>query len=91
MVSGAVHVLCNFTHNTRWGDRVLKGGDMYESQQNFRRFAANRDVTELEHRIDRYPCPHIEIDSSEDWWVNVEKITTQFYESMAESEDDQSC
>ena len=62
----------------RWGDRVQIGGDMYESQQRFKRFAANRDVTELEQRVERYPCPFIEIDSTVDWRKNTAIIAERF-------------
>ncbi len=60
---------------TRWGDRVLEGGDMYESQQKFREFAANRNLAELEQRVAAYPCPVIEIDSTEDYHEVAANIT----------------
>lgn len=63
----------------RWGDRVLEGGDMYESQQKFRKFAANRDVAELEQRVSAYPCPIIEIDSTEDNHEVAASIAERFY------------
>ena len=63
----------------RWGDRVQIGGDMYESKLNFIKFAANRDVAELEQRADRYPCPVIEIDSTEDYRITAANIAERFY------------
>jgi 8-oxo-dGTP diphosphatase len=63
----------------RWGSRVLIGGDMYESQQNFYRFAASRDVAELERRADRYPCPVIETDGTEDYRKTAASIAGRFY------------
>ena len=63
----------------RWGDRVQIGGDMYESQQSFKRFAANRDTDELERQVERYPCPLIEIDSTEDYRKTAANITERFY------------
>ena len=63
----------------RWGNRVQIGGDMYESNQNFKRFAANRDAIELEQRVDRYPCPVIEIDSTEDYRKTASDIAERFY------------
>lgn len=62
----------------RWGDRVLEGGDMYESQQDFKSFAANRNVAEIEQRAEKYPCPVIEVDSTEDWRINTAKIAEQY-------------
>mgnify|MGYP000915209234 CR=1 FL=1 len=62
----------------RWGDRVLEGGDMYESQQNFRSFVANRDIAELEQRAEKYPCPVIELDSTDDMHINIAKIVEHY-------------
>ena len=63
----------------RWGERVLEGGDMYEPQQKFKRFAANRDVAELERRVEKYSCPVIEIDSTEDYRTTAANIAERFY------------
>jgi len=63
----------------RWGERVLEGGDMYESKQKFKRFAANRDVAELERRVEKYSCPVIEIDSTEDYRTTAANIAERFY------------
>jgi SAM-dependent methyltransferase/shikimate kinase len=48
----------------RWGDRVCRGGDMYESQKKFREFAAKRDVGLLERRALEYSCPVVYYDST---------------------------
>ena len=48
----------------RWGDRVSEGGDMYESQQKFREFAAKRDVDLFEQGALKYLCPVLRIDST---------------------------
>jgi len=69
---------------TRWGDRVLEGGDMYESQQKFREFAANRNIAELEQRAAAYPCPVIEIDSTEDYREVAANIADRFYTKPSE-------
>ena len=52
---------------------------MYESQQKFKSFAANRDVAELERRVEKYPCPVIEIDSTEDYRTTAANIAERFY------------
>lgn len=48
----------------RWGDRVLEGGDMYESQRKFREFAATRDVGLLEQAASLYLCPILRVDGT---------------------------
>jgi kanamycin kinase/aminoglycoside 3'-phosphotransferase-3 len=48
----------------RWGDRVCEGGDMYESQQKFRKFAATRDVSLLEQAVSLYLCPILRVDGT---------------------------
>jgi len=65
--------------NAHWGDRVQIGGDMYESNQIFKRFASNRNVAEFELQMKRYPCPAIEIDSTEDYRIIAANIAERFY------------
>lgn len=48
----------------RWGDRVRKGGDMYESQLEFRRFASSRDVALIEQQASAYACPILHVDGT---------------------------
>ena len=67
------------TYLTLQNDRVLESGDMYESQQSFRRFAENRDVSETENQAERYPCPIIETDSTEDYRITAANIAERFY------------
>jgi adenylate kinase family enzyme len=50
--------------HARWGDRVREGGDMYESQREFREFASTRDVARLEQSASEYPCPLLRVDST---------------------------
>jgi len=47
----------------RFGERVLPGGDMYESQQAFHAFAARRTEDMVNHSLDRLACPIIEMDA----------------------------
>ena len=63
----------------RWGDRVLEGGDMYESQRAFREFAENRDVAALEQRALVYPCPRIEIINTGDCGPTAQSVAAAFY------------
>jgi len=48
----------------RWGDRVLEGGVMYESQRKFREFAATRDAGLLEQAASLYLCPILRVDGT---------------------------
>ena len=61
----------------RWGDRVHKGGDMYELQKRFRKFAATRDVSLLEQSALRYSCPVLHIDGTQDIHDTIKLITQQ--------------
>jgi ubiquinone/menaquinone biosynthesis C-methylase UbiE len=60
----------------RWGDRVCKGGDMYESQKKFREFASTRDVGLLEQAASLYLCPILRIDSSKTPKENIDEVLT---------------
>jgi len=64
----------------RWGDRVRKGGDMYESQLKFREFAASRDISLIEQRASLYACPIIHNDGTEDPHTIAENMAKRFYE-----------
>jgi adenylate kinase family enzyme len=48
----------------RFGSRVLPGGDMYESQQHFRAFAASRSEATVDQSLARLSCPVVEINAS---------------------------
>jgi SAM-dependent methyltransferase len=60
----------------RWGDRVLEGGDMYESQKRFREYTAARDVASLERRAWRYSCPLFYSDGTKRPEEIVDEIST---------------
>ncbi len=60
--------------NERWGDRVRKGGDMYEQSQKFREFAASRDIAQLEQKASLYSCPILHIDGTKTPEESVIKI-----------------
>ncbi len=68
----------------RWGDRVREGGDMYESEQKFKEFAAARDVAEIERRASAYPCPRIHMDGTEDYHIAAKTIAERFYTKPGE-------
>lgn len=48
----------------RFGPRVLPGGDLYESQQAFRAFAAERTEETVDQTLHRLSCPVVEMDAA---------------------------
>ena len=61
------------------GERVLKGGDMYEQEQKFFSFAASRSLLKIEQWAQTLTCPVIRIDGTVDWHINAANIAEQFY------------
>ena len=49
------------------GERVLPGGDMYASNQDFLAFAKARDLTKIDRWAQSLSCPVIRIDGALDW------------------------
>jgi len=56
------------------GERVLKGGDMYESNTAFISFAASRPLEKIEQWAETLDCPVIRIDGTKDWRINAAVI-----------------
>lgn len=48
----------------RFGDRVMAGGDLYESQQRFRQFVANRSEEPVRAALKGLCCPVLELDAA---------------------------
>ena len=48
----------------RFGERVLPSGDLYESEENFFAFAANRTPEKIENWLQKCTCPVLRIDST---------------------------
>lgn len=48
----------------RFGERVLPGGDLYESEENFFAFAAKRTPEKIENWLPKCTCPVLRIDST---------------------------
>jgi thymidylate kinase len=63
----------------RWGNRVCEGGDMYESQKEFREFAATRDIGLLEKRALEYSCPILRVDGTQNLHETIKLITQRYY------------
>ena len=58
----------------RFGKRVLEGGDMYESQQEFHAFVATRSHEDVKKQANTLKCPVLEIDATLPIDMIVEKV-----------------
>jgi uridine kinase len=58
----------------RFGDRVRKGGDMYEQQLEFHDFVATRSLSGIDRWAETLSCPVIHVDGTTDWRVNAADI-----------------
>ena len=65
----------------RFGERVLPGGDMFESQAQFRDYAAKRDPACAEESAKRLSCPVIFIDGT----LSPDRILIKMLEYLAEA------
>lgn len=54
----------NHRELTRFGNRVLEGGDMYESQKRFHDMVASRSAEDIKKQAYSLNCPVLEIDST---------------------------
>ena len=57
----------------RFGERVLEGGDMYESQKKFHDFVASRSEQDVREKASILKCPVLELDAT----LKVEEIVEQ--------------
>lgn len=64
----------------RHGERVLKGGDMYESRLKFIDFAVSRDLSKIDKWAETLVCPVIRIDGTIDWRETAANIAEHFYD-----------
>ena len=67
----------------RYGERVLEGGDMYESRLDFIEFVANRPLSRIDDWAKTLACPVIRFDGTEDWRANAVKIAERYRDIMA--------
>ena len=66
----------------RFGDRALPGGDLYESQQRFRAFAAARTEEVVDQSLSRLSCPVVEMDAMLSPERIVEKIVQAYSKAI---------
>ena len=64
----------------RFGDRVRKGGDMYEQQQKFHDFVISRPLSKIDQWAQTLTCPVICIDGTKDLHTNTMTVVERFYE-----------
>ncbi|OMF89492.1 AAA family ATPase [Paenibacillus sp. FSL R7-0337] len=62
------------------GERIRKGGDMYEQHLKFTDFVASRSLSRIEQWAETLTCPVIHIDGAIDWHTNATNIAKRFYE-----------
>jgi adenylate kinase family enzyme len=62
----------------RHGERVLKGGDMYEQEQKFFDFVTNRPLERIDQWAETLTCPVIRIDGTVDWRVTAVNIAEKW-------------
>jgi len=62
----------------KYGERVLKSGDMYEQEQKYYDFLANRDLSIIDEWAKTLMCPVIQVDGTVDWRKNAADIAEQF-------------
>jgi adenylate kinase family enzyme len=67
------------THD-KLGDRILEGGDMYESEQKFFDFVATRLLSKIDQWAKTLTCPIIHIDGTVDWRISAINIADKWRE-----------
>ena len=68
----------------RFGDRVRKGGDMYEQTLKFHHFVASRPLSNMDQWAKTLACPVINVDGTEDWRINAVNIARHYHDIFAE-------
>ncbi|MDE5858801.1 MAG: AAA family ATPase [Oscillospiraceae bacterium] len=62
----------------KFGERMLKGGDMFEQENNFFEFAATRSMEKTKKWLDTLHCPVIYADGTKDIADNVKMINSEW-------------
>ena len=62
----------------KFGKRAEKGGDLFEMENDFLRFAASHSVEDIEKRFEILNCPKIYADGAEDISKNVKIISGEW-------------
>ena len=64
----------------KFGDRVLKGGDMYDSSKKFRAFAASLSVSVIDEWAQTLKCPVVCMDDCRDYRDMAEDVARLYFE-----------
>ena len=64
----------------KFGDRVLEGGDMYDSQKAFRDFCAARTPDKIEKWLDTLSCSVLKLDGENSVIDNINCIKSICYQ-----------
>ncbi len=62
----------------KFGERAAQGGDLFETENNFLRFSANRSVEDIEKRFEVLTCPKIYAEGERDISENVKIISEEW-------------
>jgi cytidylate kinase len=63
----------------KYGERVRKGGDLYEGRLNFINFARSRDLLKIDKWVETLNCPVLIVDGTKDFRQITADIVNQFY------------
>ncbi len=61
-----------------YGERVCKGGDMYEQELKFFDFVASRSLSKIDEWAETLTCPVVRIDGTVDWRINAANVAKQY-------------
>jgi thymidylate kinase len=63
-----------YREEKRFGERALRGGDMYEQQEEFRKVVASREEKSLEECVQKLSCPVVVLNGTLPVEHNIKKI-----------------
>ncbi|WP_281813208.1 AAA family ATPase [Vallitalea longa] len=67
----------------KFGDRIKKNGDMYESEKRFFEFVKSRDIESVKHWSETLNCPVIQVDGTKDIWENAKWIKEEYLKILS--------
>ena len=67
------------------GERIRKGGDMYEQHLNFINFARSRNLSNIDRWADKLSCPIIQVDGTKDYKQTATDMANHFYKNKADN------
>ncbi len=67
----------------KYGERICKGGDMYEQHKNFVDFVASRSLSRIEQWVTGLSCPVLRVDGTKEISKNAELIVKKYLAMQA--------